>query len=147
MEVQLVVFSLQEEEYGVPIDEVREIIRYVKPTAVPKAPASVKGVINLRGKVIPVVSLRERFGFSEKEIDDESRIIVAEVSGETMGFVVDAVTEVLRLDADKIEPYSDATSSVDERFIDGIGKVGDRLIIILDLAKLFDFTAIARIAG
>ncbi len=145
MEIQLVVFSLAGEDFGVPIAKVREINRLVPITAIPKAPPGVLGIINLRGKVIPVVSLRERFGFEKSATDDATRIVVSEIGSETVGFVVDAVTEVLRLDDASIEPAPESAAGVDAAFLKGIGKVGERLIIILDLERVFDFSLLANL--
>lgn len=143
MELQLVVFELAGESFGVPIAQVREINRMVGITAVPKAPRSVLGVINLRGKVIPVLSLRERFGLERGLSTDTARIVVSDISGQTVGFVVDAVTEVLRLDEDAIEPPPQTATGLDAAFIRGIGKIGERLIIVLDLEKVFDVLSLA----
>jgi purine-binding chemotaxis protein CheW len=142
MELQLVVFTLAQEDFGVPIDQVREIIRFTEITKIPKAPLSVMGVINLRGQVIPVIALRERFGFPAKEVDGSTRIIVADMAGQTVGFVVDNVTEVLRIDDSTVEPAPTITASVNTSFIRAIGKVEDRIIILLDLAKVFDFSSL-----
>lgn len=143
MELQLVVFNLGEEDFGVAIDQVREIIRMTGITTVPKAPASVLGVINLRGKVIPVVSLRERFGFEAQEPTEATRIVVCDMGDQTVGFVVDAVTEVLRVGDEAIEPAPQAATGVESRFISGIGKVDDRLIIVLDLEQVFNVQEVA----
>lgn len=140
VEVQLVVCRLAGGDYGVPIEQVKEINRYVEVTRIPKAPASVLGVINLRGQVIPVVSLRERFGFPPEQIDAATRIIVSDVR---VGFVVDGVTEVLRLDSGTIVPPPETTKGMDSVFIKGIAKLGERLIIVLDLEKIIDFSLLA----
>lgn len=142
MELQLVVFSLAEEAFGVPVDQVREIIRFTEITKIPKAPPSVLGVLNLRGHIIPVISLRERFGFVPLEVDSATRIVVAEVQGQTVGFVVDTVAEVLRMDDSTIEPAPVTDASVNSSFIKGLGKIEDRIIILLDLGKVFDFFAL-----
>lgn len=147
MEMQLVVFSLAGEDFGVPIAQVREINRLVPITAVPKAPPSVLGIINLRGHVIPVLSLRERFGFARSESDEATRIVVSDIGEGTVGFVVDAVTEVLRMDDSAVEPAPESVAGVDAAFIKGIGKVDERLIIVLDLEKVFDFSAVHGLAG
>lgn len=136
MESQLVIFALASEDFGVPIEQVKEIIRFTSVTSLPKAPPAVLGVINLRNTVIPVVSLRERFGFPVQEVDNDTRIVVSDVCGQTVGFVVDAVTEVLRVSEDSIQPPPDNTSAVDSRFISGIGRIEDRLVIVLDLAQV-----------
>lgn len=132
-EEQLVTFSLGSEEFGVDIMCVQEIIRIPPITRVPKAPSYVEGVINLRGNVIPVVSLRTRFGMEPVEEDDLSRIIVLQVQNKVFGIRVDAVTEVLRLDEDSIEPPPPVSLGVDASFIRGVGKIGERLLILLNL--------------
>jgi purine-binding chemotaxis protein CheW len=147
MELQLVVFKLADEDFGVPIEQVREIIRLVQITHVPKAPSSVLGVINLRGKVIPVISLRDRFGLKKDGTDESTRIIVSDVGSQNVGFVVDAVTEVLRLDESSVEAAPERAAGVDSAFIKGIGKVEDRLIIVLDLEKVFDLSALQELAS
>lgn len=146
MERQLVVFKLADEEYGAPIEQVREIIRFVSITAVPKAPESVLGVISLRGRVIPVVSLRKRFGFSIVEPNEATRVVVSDVDGQTVGFVVDSVSEVLRLDEGNIEPPPEGGFQADSQFIKGIGKTGNRLIILLELARIMNLANITHLA-
>lgn len=144
MELQLVVFKLGSADFGARIEQIREINRLVPITGVPKAPPGVLGIINLRGTVIPVISLRERFGFPQVAADGYTRIVVSEVGGQTVGFVVDAVTEVLRVDDGAIEPAPENSTGVDSSFIAGIGKVGDRLIILLDLERVVDVRLLSR---
>lgn len=132
-EEQLVTFGLGSEEFGVDIMLVQEIIRIPPITRVPKAPEYVEGVINLRGNVIPVVSLRTRFGMERVEESDLSRIIVLQVQNKVFGIRVDAVTEVLRLDTESIEPPPPVALGVDSHFIRGVGKIGERLLILLNL--------------
>jgi purine-binding chemotaxis protein CheW len=136
LESQLVIFALGSEDFGVPIDQVKEIIRFTSITSIPKAPPAVLGVINLRDSIIPVISLRERFGFPIQEIDNDTRIVVSDVGGQIMGFVVDAVTEVLRISDESVQPPPGNTAGVDSRFISGIGRIEDRLVIVLDLAQV-----------
>ena len=112
---------------------VQEIIRIPPITRVPKAPSYVEGVINLRGNVIPVVSLRNRFGMDRTEETDLSRIIVLQVQNKVFGIRVDAVTEVLRLDTDAIEPPPPVALGMDSHFILGVGKIEERLLILLNL--------------
>lgn len=133
--LQIVTFKLDEEEYGVDILKVQEINRMTEITAMPKAPFSVEGVINLRGKVIPVINLRKRFGLDIKEIDSQSRIIVVDI-GATVGLIVDSVSEVLRISSDTIEPPPPITGGIGSEYIMGIGKLEDRLIILLDIDRL-----------
>jgi purine-binding chemotaxis protein CheW len=134
--IQLVSFNLAGEEYGVDILKVQEINRMLQITRVPKAPEFVEGVINLRGKVIPIISLRRKFGLESREFDKKTRIVVVDIEGRILGVVVDAVSEVLRLPVDTIEPPPPVVSGKDVRYIRGVGKVGSKLLILLDLTKL-----------
>ena len=133
--LQLVTFSIGEEEFGVNILKVQEIIRTMEITKVPRAPEFVEGVINLRGKVIPIIDLRRRFGLAPKAHDKNTRIIVIEINNIIVGFVVDAVSEVLRIPASTVEPPPPVVG-VDSDYISGVGKLQDRLLIMLDLDKL-----------
>lgn len=134
--LQLVSFNLGDEEYGVDILRVQEINRMVHITRVPKAPEFVEGVINLRGKVIPIVDLRKRFGLCAKPHDKNTRIIVVDIDGRTVGLIVDGVSEVLRFSMDTIEPPPPMVTGVDAEYIWGVGKLEDRLLILLDLSKV-----------
>ena len=137
-EEQLVTFNLGSEEFGVNIMMVQEIIRIPPITRVPKAPSYVEGVINLRGNVIPVVSLRSRFGMERAEDTELSRIIVLQVQTKVFGIRVDGVTEVLRLAEEAIEPPPPVALGLDAHFIRGVGKIGERLLILLDLEHIMD---------
>jgi len=137
-EEQLVTFSLGTEEFGVDIMCVQEIIRIPPITRVPKAPAYVEGVINLRGNVIPVISLRSRFSMDRVEETDLSRIIVLQVKTKVFGIRVDAVTEVLRIATEGIEPPPPIALGMDSQFIRGVGKIGERLLILLELDQIMD---------
>ena len=134
-EMQLVVFDLADETYGVDIGSVREIIRIQEITKVPRTPDCVEGVINLRGKVIPVIDLRKRFGFQQAEVTKDTRIVVVDINGSDIGVVVDAVTEVLRLSSDSVEPPSGVITTTDSDYLLGIAKLESRLVILLDLQK------------
>jgi purine-binding chemotaxis protein CheW len=129
-------FSLAEEEYGVEILKVREIIGMMDITAVPKAPAHVRGVINLRGKVIPVIDLRTRFTLPRVEDTDETCIIVVCVGDTEMGVVVDQVREVLDILGEDIEDAPTFGTNVDTSFILGMGKSSGRVTILLDITKV-----------
>ncbi len=133
--LQLVTFTLAEEEYAVDILKVQEINRMKEITRVPNAPHYVEGVINLRGKVIPVVSLRKKFGLPEEEDTAKKRIMIMDIQGVTIGLIVDSVNEVLRISSDIVEPPPAMTSSVSSEFIWGIAKLEDRLIILLDMDR------------
>ena len=134
--LQLVSFNIGDEEFGVDILQVQEINRMLEVTKVPNAPEYVDGVINLRGKVIPVMDLRSRLSLARKPHDKHTRIVVVELSGKVIGFVVDAVREVLRIPLNVTEPAPSITGSVSEDYIKGVGKLDDRLLILLDLEKL-----------
>lgn len=130
---QLIVFQLADEYYGVDIGAVNTIIRMQEITAVPRTPTFVEGVINLRGSIIPVIDLRKRFALPISEVTKASRIVVVESNGIMIGMVVDEVVETLKISIDSIEPPSPVISSVDAQYLRGIGKQGDRLVILLDL--------------
>ncbi|MBD5558724.1 MAG: chemotaxis protein CheW [Desulfovibrio sp.] len=134
--LQLVTFSIGDEEFGVNILKVQEIIRTMEITKVPRAPEFVEGVINLRGKVIPIIDLRRRFGLAPKAHDKNTRIIVIEINNIIVGFVVDAVSEVLRIPASTVEPPPPVVAGVESDYISGVGQLQDRLLIMLDLDKL-----------
>jgi purine-binding chemotaxis protein CheW len=136
-QLQLVTFGIGEEEFGVDILVVQEINRMMELTRVPQSPPEVEGVINLRGKIIPVIDLRRRFGLSSSERSEQCRIIVVEVGGRTLGFIVDRVHEVLRIDSSIVEPAPQMVCSIDSDFIAGVGKLQDRLLILLNLERLF----------
>lgn len=115
--------------------KVQEIIRTMEITKVPRAPEFVEGVINLRGKVIPIIDLRQRFGLAPKGHGKNTRIIVIEINNIIVGFVVDAVSEVLRIPASTVQPPPPVVAGVDSDYISGVGKLQDRLLIMLDLDK------------
>ena len=133
--IQLVTFRLGEEEYGVDILKVHEINRMMDITSVPNAPNCIEGVINLRGKVIPVINLRRKFGLPHKQADARSKIVVVDI-GTSAGMIVDSVSEVLRISSDIVEPPPLMTTGVNSEYIRGVGKLKDRLLILLDIEKL-----------
>ena len=135
-ERQLVVFRLANDVYGLEIQAVREIIRMQEITRVPNAPEFIEGVINLRGRICPVMDLRKRFGVSVTDATSESRTVVVEISGEDVGMIVDAVTEVLRVSGDRVQPPSPVVTTADTRVVEGIVNLDDRLIILVDLDTL-----------
>jgi purine-binding chemotaxis protein CheW len=138
--IQLVTFSIGEEEFGVDILKVQEIIRTMEITKVPRAQDFVEGVINLRGKVIPIIDLRRRFGLASKAYDKHTRIIVIEISNMIVGFVVDSVSEVLRIPAGTVEPPPAVVAGMESEYISGVGRLHDSLLILLDLDKLLSNT-------
>lgn len=147
-------FELGKEFYGLEILKVQEIIGIMKVTSVPRTPDYVRGVINLRGKVIPVIDLRLKFGMEGIEDTDRTCVIVVQVGDSdraiTMGIIVDEVSEVLEVASDQIEPAPSFGSSVNTDFILGMGKVGQRVIMLLDVDKVLssgDLTALEQMAG
>lgn len=132
----MVVFTLADETYGIDISTVNEIIRMQAITEVPRTPDFVEGVINLRGRIVPVIDLRKRFSLAVSEETQASRIMVVELEGLTVGMIVDSVSEVLRLPASSIEPTPTMVSGVDAAYLRGVGKWDDRLIILLDIKKV-----------
>lgn len=134
-ELQLVSFEVGGEEFGLDIVRVQEIIRMQPITRVPNSPSFVEGVINLRGKVIPILSLRKRFGLEERAADRDTRIVIAEVAGAVLGFVVDRVCEVLRITTGAIEPTPRLTKQ-GRAYVAGVGRAGERLVILLDIERL-----------
>lgn len=137
-QLQLVTFEVANEEFAVDILRVQEINRMMELTRVPQSPTEVEGVINLRGKIIPVVDLRTKFRMAKAQRDGRSRIIVLEEHKKVVGFIVDAVHEVLRISSDVVEPAPAMACSIESSFISGLARLPDRFIIMLDAAKLFD---------
>jgi purine-binding chemotaxis protein CheW len=138
MDLQLVLFKLGKESFGVEIATVESIIKMQPITRLPKAPKFIEGVTNLRGKIIPVIDLRKRLGVPATEANSESRIVVVNLDGATVGMVVDSVEEVMHISEDTIEPPPAITISVAAHFIRGIAKTGSELVILLDLFKVLD---------
>ncbi len=134
--LQLVSFGLAEEEYGIEITKIREIILITEITQVPQTPHYVKGLINLRSVVIPVIDLRTRFGLPEGELTDESRIMVLHVGTKTVGIVVDAVSEVLRISHQQIAPPPSTVAGLGREYLTGLVKLEERLLILLDIDKI-----------
>ncbi len=137
-EMQLVVFKLDREEYGVDIMQVQEIGEYKQPVKVPNAPAFIEGIINLRGEVIPIISIHSRFNLPKNEITELTRLIVITIAGRWIGFVVDDASEVITMNLNDIEDPPVMIAGADRKYIAGVGKLGERILIILDLNKLFN---------
>jgi purine-binding chemotaxis protein CheW len=137
-ERQVVAFRLGDETYAIDISYIHEIIRMREITFVPRAPHYMRGVINLRGRIVPVMDLSSRLGLPSHEETPQSRIIVVEVNGESIGMIVDAVSEVLRLPEDQIEPPTQMAGSESADYISGLGKVNDRLVLLLDVQKVVE---------
>ena len=135
--MQLISFKLGEETYGIEITKIREIIRMGQITQIPEAPRYIKGLINLRSTVIPVIDLRTRFGLAEGELTNESRIMVLNVGSRTIGIVVDAVSEVLRVTGDQISEAPPTVASLGDEYMTGLVRLEEQLLILLDVDKLF----------
>lgn len=136
--IQLVSFNLDQEEYGVDVLKVREIIRMPIVTRVPNTPYYVEGVINLRGKVVPIICMRKKFGLTEAENDKQTRIMVMDMEGELMGFIVDSVSEVIRISGSEIQPSPAMVSGgIDQECIAGVINQAERLLVLLNLGKMF----------
>lgn len=135
--IQLVSFDLDQEEYGVDVLKVREIIRMPNVTRVPNTPHYVEGVINLRGKVVPIISMRKKFGLAEAESNKQTRIMVMDAEGELRGFIVDGVSEVIRISGSEIQPSPAAvTGGIDQECIAGVINRAEHLLVLLDLEKM-----------
>jgi purine-binding chemotaxis protein CheW len=136
--LQLVTFKIGREEFGIDIHKVQEINRMIEITKIPNTPNHMEGVVNLRGKIIPIISLRTKLGFEEAEKDKSTRIMIVEINGNVVGFVVDSVSEVLRIHDAKIEPPPSISGGTDSEYIQGLINLSDRLLILLNLNTLFD---------
>ena len=146
--LQLVIFQLGGEEFGVEIMQVQEIIRMPEITRIPQSPEYVEGVINLRGKIIVVINLDTRFGLNSKELDDDSRIIIVEVGDNVVGMVVDSVSEVLRLSTSNVEQAPEIISTkIRADYLKGVGKLDDRLLILLDLERVLSDEEMSQVAA
>lgn len=135
--MQLVSFRLAQEEYGIEITKVQEIILMGEITRVPQTPPYIKGLINLRSTVIPIVDLRLRFGLPPQDPTDDTRIMVVNVGGKTIGIIVDAVSEVLRVSQDQIAPPPATVSGLGRDYLTGLVKLENRLLILLHIERLF----------
>src|SRR5215475_6001913 len=135
-DLQVVGFRIGNETYGVRIGAVREIVRVPEITAVPSAPETVEGVINLRGKIIPVMDLRKRFGHVDIQPDKKNRILVVELQNKLIGLIVNAASEVLKIPPSEIEPPGSVFAEGESSYVTGVGKLKGRLIILLDVSKL-----------
>lgn len=135
--IQLVVFNLHGEDFGVNIQNIKEVLKLTQITQLPHTEEYIEGVINLRGEVIPVINLRKRFSILDMEEDkSNNRIIIVEIEGELVGLIVDSVSEVVRLPASDIESPSGKFAGARAEFLEGVGKYEDRLLIILNLGKI-----------
>lgn len=137
--LQVVVFKLGIDEYCVPVSQAREIQTYSSPTRIPNTPDFVEGIINLRGQIIPILDLKKRFNSGTTEINLTTRVIIIDMNNELLGILVDSVSEVLKIPQNRFElPPSAVKTSINNNYISGIGKLNDRLLILLDLAKVLN---------
>lgn len=141
--LQLVSFRLGDEEYGIEITKIQEIILMGDITRVPQTPSYIKGLINLRSNVIPILDLRLRFGLPETAVTDETRIMVVNISGKTIGLIVDAVSEVLRVSQNQIAPPPPTVAGLGREYLTGLAKLEGRLLIMLEIDKLLDEESVA----
>lgn len=147
-EKQYVVFKLGKEKYGIDIMNVKEIGPYQESVRVPNTPDFIEGIINFRGKVIPIINLKKRFKLEDKGITNDTRIIIINLEQKQVGFVVDEASQTVRLDDKDIDPTPEIISSVDRRYITGVGKLGEnRLLILIDLEKVLSDEEKEKIEG
>jgi purine-binding chemotaxis protein CheW len=144
---QLISFTVGSEEYGLELLRVKEVIRVRQITWLPKAPTCVKGIINLRGDVIPIVDLRDRFGLASAEQTASSRVIVVEIGGRSVGMVVDSASQVVRVPADQFDPPPPVWGAGTRDFITAVGKTGERLILMIDVDAILSTEDMNDIAG
>ncbi|MBB3125903.1 purine-binding chemotaxis protein CheW [Paenibacillus rhizosphaerae] len=145
-DIKVIVFKLGSEEYGIEVDKVQTIERMLPITRVPKTYTFVKGVINLRGVVIPVIDLRGRFGLPETEYTDQTRIIIVVVGEMEVGFIVDSANDVIDLNRDRIETPPEVVGGIKARYLDGVAKIGDdRLLIMLNLSEVLKKSEIIQL--
>jgi purine-binding chemotaxis protein CheW len=144
-ELQVVGFRIGRETFGLPISIVREIVRVPEITSVPNAPDYIEGVINLRGRIIPVVDLRKRFGEKSFEPDKKNRIVVVELEGRSVGLIVNSASEVLRIPPSDIEEPHNVFKEGELNYITGVGKLKGRLVILLDLNRILQRGELRRL--
>lgn len=137
-DIKVIIFELANKEYAIEVDTVQGIERVISITRVPKTPSYVKGVINLRGVVTPIVDLRERFLLEPREMDESSRIIIVSLEEYDVGLIVDAANDVLDIPVASIEPQPEVVGMVESDFISGVAKVDKRLFVMLDLYKVLE---------
>lgn len=144
-DIKVIVFALANEEYGVEVEKVKTIERMMPMTRVPKTYDFVKGVINLRGVVVPVIDLRGRFGLPEAEFTDNSRIVIIQVDDLEVGMIVDAANDVIDVDADQIQDPPEIVGGVRAKYLRGVAKIGDRLLVLLNLKEVLNKSEIVKL--
>jgi purine-binding chemotaxis protein CheW len=147
-EKKVIVFALGSEEYGVEVDKVRTIERMQPMTRVPKVPAFINGVINLRGVVVPIIDLRARFGLDHAEYNDNTRIIIVSAEEFEVGLIVDSANDVIDLDSDEINSPPEIVGGIKAKYLDGIARIGEnRLLVLLNLERVLDKSEIQQLEG
>jgi len=136
--MKVIVFQLEDKEYAIPVSHVQGIERLLHITRVPKTPNYVKGVINLRGVVTPIIDLRERFSLPASDNQDATRIIIVSIKDTEVGFIVDSANDVLDINVKSIEPQPEVVGTTEEEFISGVARLDNRLLILLQLEKVLD---------
>lgn len=144
---QVVRFMVGKESFGIDIGRVQEIVTVPEITKIPDTPDFLEGIINLRGKIVSVIDLRKRLKLNGSFKDKKNRILVTEMDGKVVGLIVDEVSEVLRLNPDNIEPPPEIVSSTGAEYITGVGKLEDRIILLLDIGKVLSSEEIVRLEG
>jgi len=144
--IKTIVFSIGSEEYGVEVEHVQTIERMLPITRVPNTPDFVKGVVNLRGVVIPVIHLASRFGLQESEPTDQSRIVMIKYGDLEIGFIVDAANDVMDIDSDTVEEPPEVVGGIRAKYLRGIAKVGEgRLLVLLNLSEVLKKSEIIQL--
>ena len=138
--IKFLIFNINQEDYAIPISKVREVIRYVSITPIHEASRFLKGVINLRGKIIPIIDMRAKFGMAEKEYTDRTVFIIVDVNGAkevfNLGISVDSVQDVIDIDEENLEKTPDIGLKLKSQYLEGIAKVGDRMIMSLNMDRI-----------
>ncbi len=134
--MKAIIFELMDKEYAIEVDVVQSIERVISITRVPKTPSYVKGVINLRGVVTPIVDLRERFGLTPTDMNERTRIIIVSLEDYDVGLIVDSANDVIDIPVGSIEPQPEVVGTVESEFIAGVAKVENRLFVMLELSKV-----------
>lgn len=137
-EIKVIIFRLKNEEYGVDVNQVKSIERMERITRVPNTAPFVKGVINLRGVVIPIIDLRNRFGIEHLEYNDSTRIVIVNVDDVEVGLIVDAANDVIDIPVNSIEPPPKVVGGVESKYLRGVAKLSNRLLILLNLDKVLN---------
>ncbi|QTN00591.1 chemotaxis protein CheW [Sediminibacillus dalangtanensis] len=143
--VKTIIFQLKQQQYGVDIQQVRSIERLVDVTEVPNTSDFIKGIINLRGQVIPIIDLKERLNLGKQDYSEETRVLIIEIEGVTAGLIVDEAKDVIDIDPEIIDPTPSMAGGVHSEFLRGVAKLEDRLLIMLDFASIFDTREIEEV--